>query len=71
MSNIGIYSLPTMVSIARRVKKISCENIALSAIVKVILIILALTGNATLWFVALLDFSAGIFGVLNVSRISE
>lgn len=71
MSNIGIYGLPTMVSIARRVKKISCENIALSAIVKVILIILALTGNATLWFVALLDFSAGIFGVLNVSRISK
>ena len=71
MSNIGIFGLPTVVSIARSVNKISLENISLCVIIKVILIILALTGNATLWFVTLLDFAAGIFGILNISRISQ
>ena len=71
MSNIGIFGLPTMVSIARSVRKISMQNIALCAIVKAVLIALAVTGNATLWFVALLDFAAGMFGVLNISRINQ
>ena len=71
MSNIGIFGLPAMVSIARGVKKISKQNLALFAIVKAVLIVLAVTGNATLWFVALLDYAAGMFGVLNISRISQ
>ena len=71
MSNIGIFGLPATVSIARSVKKISLENLALCAIIKLVLIILALTGNATLWFVALLDFAAGIFGILNISQIKQ
>ena len=71
MSNIGIYGLPAMVSIARSVKKISMQNLALCAIVKAVLIVLAVTGSATLWFVALLDFAAGMFGVLNISRIDQ
>ena len=71
MSNIGIFGLPTVVSLARNVRKISLENIALCVIIKIILIILALTGNATLWFVTLLDFAAGIFGILNISRITQ
>lgn len=71
MSNIGIFGLPTMVSVAKSIQKISVQNIALCAIIKALLIALALTGSATLWFVALLDFSAGIFGVLNISRITE
>ena len=71
MSNIGIFGLPAMVSIARGVKKISMQNLALFAIVKAVLIVLAVTGNATLWFVALLDYAAGMFGVLNISRISQ
>ena len=71
MSNIGIFGLPAMVYIARGVKKISMQNLALFAIVKAVLIVLAVTGNATLWFVALLDYAAGMFGVLNISRISQ
>lgn len=71
MSNIGIFGLPAMVSIARGVKKISMQNLALCSIVKAVLIVLAVTGNATLWFVALLDFAAGMFGVLNISRIDQ
>lgn len=71
MSNIGIFGLPSMVSIARSVQKISTQNIALCAIVKAVLIALAVTGNATLWFIALLDFAAGMFGVLNISRITQ
>lgn len=71
MSNIGIFGLPAMVSIARGVKKISMQNLALCTLVKAVLIVLAVTGSATLWFVALLDFAAGMFGVLNISRISQ
>lgn len=71
MSNIGIFGLPATVAVARNVRKISLENIILCTIVKLILIILALTGNATLWFVTLLDFTAGIFGILNISRITQ
>ena len=37
--------------------------------IKLILVVLALTGGATLWFIVLLDFAASIFGVLNVVRL--
>ena len=71
MSNIGIYGLPVAISTAKKVRRISAENLLLSAAVKLILITLALTGYATLWFIVLLDFAAGIFGVLNISSIAS
>ena len=71
MSNIGIFGLPVALAAAKKVRQISAENLLLSAAVKLILIVLALTGNATLWFIALVDAAAGIFGILNISSIAK
>ena len=69
MSNIGIFGIPVMISASRLAADIRFQNTALTLAVKLILILLALLGWATLWFVVLLDFAAGILGMLNVMRI--
>lgn len=71
MSNIGIFGLPVALATAKKVRQISAENLLLSAAVKLILVVLAVTGNATLWFIALVDAAAGIFGILNISNIAK
>lgn len=69
MSNIGIFGLPVAYTAAHTVKRLSTENLIFTAVIKLILVVLALTGSATLWFIVLLDFAASIFGVLNVVRL--
>ncbi len=71
MSNIGIYGLSTLVRLSKLSKRISAENIAAVLLVKLVSIILALTGSATLWFITLFDFAAGIFGVLNIVQMTK
>ena len=68
-SNVGIFGLPVAYTSAHTVKQLSIENLIFTAFIKLILVVLALTGGATLWFIVLLDFAASIFGVLNVVRL--
>ena len=69
MSNIGIFGLPVAYTASHMVKRISSENLVFTAVIKFVLVVLALTGSATLWFIVLLDFAASVFGVLNVVRM--
>lgn len=69
MSNIGIFGLPVAYTASHMAKRLSAENLAFTAVIKLVLVVLALTGCATLWFIVLLDFSASVFGVLNVVRM--
>lgn len=69
MSNVGIFGLPVAYTASHMVKRLSAENLAFTAVIKLVLVVLALTGCATLWFIVLLDFSASVFGVLNVVRM--
>ena len=68
-SNVGIFGLPVAYTSAHTVKQLSIENLIFTAFIKLILVVLALTGGATLWFIVMLDFAASIFGVLNVVRL--
>ncbi len=69
MSNIGIFGLPVAYTASHMAKRLSAENLAFTAVIKLVLVVLALTGCATLWFIVLLDFAASVFGVLNVVRM--
>ncbi len=69
MSNVGIFGLPVAYTAAHMVKRLSVESLVFTVFVKLVLVVLALTGSVTLWFVMLLDFSASILGVLNVVRL--
>lgn len=66
MSNVGIFGLPVAYTASHMVKRLSSENLVFTAVIKFVLVVLALTGSATLWFIVLLDFAASVFGVLNV-----
>lgn len=67
-SNVGIYGLPIAYTAAKCAKRLSHENSIFTAFVKLVLIVLALTGNATLWFIVLADYAASIAGVLSAVR---
>lgn len=69
MSNIGIFGLPVAYTASHMAKRLSAENLAFTAVIKLVLVVLALTGCATLWFIVLLDFAASVFGVLNIVRM--
>lgn len=69
MSNIGLFGLPVALTAAQRVRRLSIENLIFTASIKLVLIVLALTGSATLWFVVLIDFAASMAGVLNIIRL--
>lgn len=68
-SNIGIFGLPVAYTAAHKVKRLSRENLIFTIFIKLVLVVLALTGSATLWFIVLLDFAASVLGVLNVVRL--
>ena len=69
MSNIGIFGLPVAYMASKRVKRLSIENLAFTILIKAVLVVLALTGNATIWFIVAVDFSASIAGILNIARL--
>lgn len=71
MSSIGIFGLPVVYDAACKVKRLSIRNLIFTVIIKLALVILALTGCATLWFVIAGDFAASILGVLNAIRIGN
>lgn len=71
MSNIGLFGMPVVYDTANKLKRLSIENLLFTVLIKLVLVILALTGCATLWFILLLDFAASIIGVLNTLRINH
>ena len=71
MSNIGIFGLPVAYMASRRVKRLSVENLAFTVFIKAVLVFLALTGNATIWFIVAMDFAASIAGVLSIARLPD
>ena len=54
---------------SKRVKRLSIENLAFTILIKAVLVVLALTGNATIWFIVAVDFAASLAGVLNLARL--
>lgn len=71
MSNIGVFGLPVAYMVSKRTKQISYENIIFALIVKVIMIILAFTGGATMWFIVFAELITGAACSLNAARIPD
>lgn len=64
----GGFGLPAICSISKRIVKRQKVNLASVLILKLILIILALTGSATMWFIAFADMILASATVLNATR---
>lgn len=71
MSNIGVFGLPVAFMFSKRTKQISYENIVFAIIVKIIMIILAFTGGATMWFIVFMELIAAAGCCLNAARIPD
>ncbi len=71
MSNIGIFGLPVAYMASKRVRQLSLENLIFTTFLKIVLVVLALTGSATIWFIVAADFAASIAGVLSISRLPK
>lgn len=71
MSNVGVFGLPVSFTTSKRTKKISIENLVLSVLLKLILIILAFTGRVTLWFIVFIELALAAATVLNAARIPD
>lgn len=69
--SLPLSSLSYACSASRRTSKIQKENIIFAILVKLVLIILAFAGIATIWFIVLADMVAALLTVINTSRISD
>lgn len=71
MSNVGVFGLPVAFMVSKRTKQISRENIIFAFIVKIIMIILAFTGGATMWFIVFMELITASAACLNAARIPD
>lgn len=71
MSNIGIFGLAPLIRSARFTEDVQTQNLRLCLAVKLVSLLLAVFGWSTLWFIALLNCSADVFGLLNILRITD
>lgn len=69
--SLPLSSLPYACSAAKRTHSIQLENVIFAMLIKLVLIILAFAGIATLWFVVLVDMVAAMLTIINTSRISD
>ena len=69
--SLPLSSLPYACTTAKRTRSIQLENIIFALFIKLVLIVLAFAGIATLWFVVLADIVAAMLTVINTSRISD
>ena len=69
--SLPLSSLPYACSAAKRTHSIQLENVIFAMLIKLVLIILAFAGIATLWFVVLADMVAAMLTIINTSRISD
>jgi len=67
MSN-NLTKIPELVELGRYCRLIMAENISISVVLKLVIVILALTGKATLWMAVLADVLGLVFVVLNGLR---
>lgn len=68
---LPISNLPYACLTARRARTVLWENVVFTVFIKLLLIILAFAGVATIWFVALADLVAAMLTVINTTRISD
>ncbi|MBY6029048.1 cation-translocating P-type ATPase [Halomonas sp. DP8Y7-1] len=62
-------SLPRLIDLARTTRRLLVQNIALALGIKAVFLVLALTGNATLWMAVFADLGSSLLVVGNGLRI--
>lgn len=70
MTSVGLFGLPVAYEAANTARRLSSISLIATIVIKLLLVILALTGGATLWFIMLLDFAVTILSVLLTARFS-
>lgn len=65
----GISSLPSIIGIARKTKRFAVGGMLFGCCIKAIIIALAATGFAPIWFGLLIDFAFSLAVLLNCTRI--
>jgi Cd2+/Zn2+-exporting ATPase len=66
----GIREIPFAKSVSARSAAVEKENAAGAALIKILIVILTLTGFCNLWFAVFLDMAAALAAVLNSIRVS-
>ena len=66
--NDGVSSVPEVIRIARKTRRIVTENIVLSLGVKAAVLILATLGIANLWLAIFADVGVAFLAILNAMR---
>ena len=71
MSSVGVFGLPVAYTASKRVCEIQKANLIAIVLLKLVLVILALLGYATLWFIAFIDMVLACAAVLNSIQVTN
>lgn len=70
LSGKGVREIPFAKSVSARARVVERENAIGTMFIKLLIVILTLTGFCNLWFAMFLDMSAGLAAILNAIRVS-
>ena len=71
MNNICVFGLPVVYSTALRTVQIEKVNLIMSLAIKLIVLLLAVSGCATMWFVIFADYIAAFASIICAGRITD
>lgn len=71
VSPSSVNTLPSVFSVAGRLRSVISENAIFTIAVKAILVFLSINGWCNLWFAMFIDSAAAIFAELNTIRVSS
>ena len=67
----SISTMPSVFSVADRIRAVATENAIFVFVIKAILVFLSINGWCNLWFAMFIDSAAAIFTLLNSIRVSS
>ena len=71
LSPMSVNALPSVFSVAGRMRGVASENAIFTMAIKAILVFLSINGWCNLWFAMFIDSAAMIFTLLNSIRVSS
>ena len=67
----SISTMPSVFSVADRIRSVATENAIFVFAIKAILVFLSINGWCNIWFAMFIDSAAAIFAMLNCIRVSS
>ena len=69
--NDDLYKVPYVIDLSKRLHRVLVQNISAALAIKAVFLVLAFTGDATMWMAVFADVGASLLVILNSLRLLQ